>query len=93
MHTLTDRLLVSADRLTARLGPVASLMETMLERLAPQAAAAACSGCYCGESVQVCTWLPSCAPVGGQPERFVKHYSSTCNCAHIDCNVYLTCFC
>jgi hypothetical protein len=55
MRTLTDGILSAVGQISAKLGPLTSLMDSFVERLAPQATAQACTGIFCTSSCVRCS--------------------------------------
>jgi hypothetical protein len=85
MDALTSTLLSTAHHLSEQLGPVTSLLDRLLDRLAPQATAAACSGRLCSQTQVPCKFV-GCIEI-------VSRYSSTGHCTHITCTTTSPCFC
>jgi len=88
MRTFTDTVLSVTDTISGKLGFVTTLIETVVERIAPQTTAQACSGLPC---VDYCQGV--CNHFG---ERYHTTYYATtvanCNSGHYNCNTS-TCSC
>lgn len=91
MKTFGNDLLSTVNRLTGHLGPVTSLLDGIIERVAPRVTAQACSGVlctthYCGSCCGKCS--------GDYLSYIYKAYSySGTGCLSHDytCFVYVTC--
>ena len=55
MRTLTDVMFSAAGQLATTLGPVTSLMDGLISRLAPRGTAQACTGIFCTSSCVRCS--------------------------------------
>jgi len=85
MDAPISTLLSTAHHLSEHLGLVPSLFDRLLDRLAPQTTAAACSGRLCSQKRVPCNRV-GCFEI-------VSSFSSTNNCTHITCTTTSPCFC
>lgn len=74
MRTFTDSLLSAADRLSGRLGPLATLIDAIVDRIAPKATALAGIDCGGPRCTSIC-----CANCGGDAKHLqVQYYGTRC---------------
>lgn len=92
MNIFSNNLLSKVDHLSARLDPVMTLCDGLLERIIPKTTAQACnpSYTYCGIVCEAC-----CANCGGDYKSLTyKRYTQFSNCNGMNCYVSLGCtFC
>jgi hypothetical protein len=88
MNIFSNNLLSTVHHLSARLGPVMTLCDGLLEHITPKTTAQACSnnkcgGLYCGACCRNC---------GGDYESQTwQRYTALPNCNGANCWVYLGC--
>ena len=80
MHALTETVLSTVGRFSDRLNPVTLFMDRLIEHLAPQTTAQACSGAFCYYDCGLCAR-------GGAG---FYYYASDYNCNDIDCALQVT---
>ena len=80
MHALTETVLSAVDRFSGRLSPVTLFMDRLIEHLAPQTSAQACSGSLC---------YYDCAPCIRGLAGF-NYYASSGDCRAVDCAAQVT---
>jgi hypothetical protein len=87
MNIFSNNLLTRAHHLSARLGPVVTLFDGLLEHIAPKTTAQACGGYYCGIVCEAC-----CANCGGDYKSWTyQRYTAQPGCTGANCYVSLGC--